>query len=209
MNNNTDKISLKNELKRKAIHLFSSVIPLSYFFLDRKLLLYILGSIFITMVFIDILRFKTGFVREYYHRFLGDILRDHETKSDRFYFTGGTYIILAFLLCILIFEKNVAILSMLIIVFCDTAAAITGRLYGKNHIGSKTIEGSIAFFITGLIIFILVLRPDNINIFITGVISLLLTTVFELIPVKIDDNITIPLVFGIIISLLTKTDFLI
>ncbi|MBK7255589.1 MAG: hypothetical protein WBQ38_08290 [Ignavibacteria bacterium] len=209
MKNDSEKISLSIELKRKAIHLSSSVIPVSYYFIERNPLLIILTTAFAAMVIIDILRMRSEFVRKVYGKFLGDILRPHENKSERIYFTGGTYIILAFLLCILIFEKNIAILSMLIIVFCDSAAAIAGKVFGKHHIGNKTMEGSISFFLTGVILFFVVIKPDNIVLIISGVISLMLITVFELLPVKIDDNLSVPLMFGILFSLLTKTDFLI
>ncbi len=209
MKNHSEKISLSIELKRKAIHLSSSVIPVSYYFIERNPLLIILTTAFAAMVIIDILRMRSEFVRKVYGKFLGDILRPHENKSERIYFTGGTYIILAFLLCILIFEKNIAILSMLIIVFCDSAAAIAGKVFGKHHIGNKTMEGSISFFLTGVILFFVVIKPDNIVLIISGVISLMLITVFELLPVKIDDNLSVPLMFGILFSLLTKTDFLI
>ena len=209
MKNDSEKISLSIELKRKAIHLSSSVIPVSYYFIERNPLLIILTTAFAAMVIIDILRMRSEFVKEVYGNFLGDILRPHENKSERIYFTGGTYIILAFLLCILIFEKNIAILSMLIIVFCDSAAAIAGKVFGKHHIGNKTMEGSISFFLTGVILFFVVIKPDNIVLIISGVISLMLITVFELLPVKIDDNLSVPLMFGILFSLLTKTDFLI
>ncbi|MBK6773888.1 MAG: hypothetical protein IPG78_17475 [Ignavibacteria bacterium] len=209
MKNDSAKISLSKELKRKAIHLSSSLIPVSYYFIERKTLLIILTTAFAAMVIIDILRMRSGFVRKVYGKFLGDILRPHENKSERIYFTGGTYIVLAFLLCILIFERNIAILSMLIIVFCDSAAAIAGKVFGKHHIGNKTIEGSISFFLTGVILFFVVIKPENFVLIISGVFSLFLITVFELIPVKIDDNLSIPLIFGILFSLLTKTDFLI
>ena len=209
MKNDSEKISLSIELKRKAIHLSSSVIPVSYYFIERNPLLIILTTAFAAMVIIDILRMRSEFVRKVYGKFLGDILRPHENKSERIYFTGGTYIILAFLLCILIFEKNIAILSMLIIVFCDSAAAIAGKVFGKHHIGNKTMEGSISFFLTGVILFFVVIKPDNIVLIISGVISLMLITVFELLPVKIDDTLSVPLMFGILFSLLTKTDFLI
>ncbi len=209
MKNDSAKISLSIELKRKAIHLSSSVIPVSYYFIERNPLLIILTTAFAAMVIIDILRMRSEFVRKVYGKFLGDILRPHENKSERIYFTGGTYIILAFLLCILIFEKNIAILSMLIIVFCDSAAAIAGKVFGKHHIGNKTLEGSISFFLTGAILFFLIIKPDNIVLAISGVFSLMLITVFELLPLKIDDNFSIPLIFGILFSLLTQTDFLI
>ncbi len=209
MNSNAVKTGISKELKRKAIHLFSSVIPLSYYFLERKLFLLLLTAAFAAMVIIDILRNRKGFVKDTYGKFLGDILRPHEVKTEKIYFTGGTYIVLAFLLCALIFEKNIAVLSMLIVVVCDSAAAITGIVYGRHFIGGKTIEGSLAFFISGIVLFAVVMKPDNLYLAFSGILSVVITALFELIPFKIDDNLSIPLLFGLVYSLLSKTELLI
>ncbi|MBL8008667.1 MAG: hypothetical protein JNJ56_14190 [Ignavibacteria bacterium] len=209
MINTKNKNDLKSELKRKTIHLLSSAVPFSYYYFERNMLLIILFATVVLMILIDFFRKKDGIVRDKYNHHLGDILRSHESDGSRILFTGGTYIVISFFLCILIFEKNIAILSMLIIVFSDTAAAITGKFYGRHFIGKKTIEGSFAFFITGLIIFILVVKNSaDFRIF-QGVIALFMTTLFELIPLKIDDNISVPLFFGTVFSLISKTDFLI
>lgn len=204
-----NKNDLKSELKRKTIHLLSSAVPFSYYYFERNTLLIILLASVVLMILIDFFRKKDGIVREKYNYHLGDILRTHESDGSRIFFTGGTYIVISFFLCILIFEKNIAILSMLIIVFSDTAAAITGKLSGRHFIGKKTIEGSIAFFVTGLIIFLLVMKNSADFRLSQGVIALFLTAFFELIPLKIDDNISVPLFFGTVFSLISKTDFLI
>lgn len=210
-----NQISLRSELKRKMIHLFSSVIPFSYYLLERKTMLSILIAMFIAMLVIDVLRVKNQKVKYLYIKFLGDILRRHETEKEKIFFTGGTYLIFAFLICVLIFEKNIAILSMFILIFCDTTAAIVGRKKGKHFIGQKTIEGSLAFFFTGIIILFLVIGITDLKFLFAGTIALFVTTLFELIPLnsiksfKIDDNITIPVFFGIAFTLISNSNFLI
>ena len=160
-------------------------------------------------VLIDIVRRTSPGFGKLYDKIFGDILREHENDMKNIFLTGGTYIIIAFFLCVLLFQKEVAILSMLIIVICDTAAAVTGKTIGKRKIGTKTLEGSIAFFLTALILFFIVLKPQGLNVIFTGLLTVFLTTVFELIPLKTDDNITIPLFFGIVYSTLTNTKLLI
>lgn len=209
MKNNGDKTSIINELKRKSIHLSSVIVPLSYYFFSRDVMLIALAVIFFNMVLLDILRYRNDFIKKFYNKFFKDILRVHESDENKIYFTGGTYIVLAFLLCVFLFEMNIAILSMFIIIFCDTAAAIVGKLFGKHYIKNKTIEGSLAFFIVGMILFFFTMKPDNVSGLLIGTIAVFITTLFELIPLKIDDNIVIPMFFGITYSLLTKTDFLI
>jgi len=192
-------ISLKNELIRKSIHLSSSVIPFSYFFLDRKTEIIILSVFTFLMITVDLLRLKNKTIKGLYLKILGPILRRHETENGRELFTGGTYIVVAYLICVIIFPQPLAIMAMLVIIFCDSAAAITGKVYGKHFIGNKTIEGSLAFFITGVIIvFVTPKLTGSSNEYFVGIAAVLLTTIFELLPLKIDDNISIPVFFGLV-----------
>lgn len=191
------------------IHISSLLVPLSYYYLDRNVLLIILLIFSVSMVLTDIVRRHYHGFGRLYDKHLKDILRNHEKDKDNIFLTGGTFIVISFFLCVLLFQKEISILSMMIIVVCDTAAAIIGMTLGKHKIGSKTLEGSISFFVTAVILFFLVIKPGNVHVIYLGIISVILTTVFELLPLKIDDNISIPLFFGIIYSVLTKSNFLI
>ena len=88
------------EIKRKFIHLSSSIIPIFAFFFDRELTLIILlltTSIFITF---DYLRIKKNkFIIEWHNRFFNDITREKESKS----FTGASYVFLSCLTVIFFF----------------------------------------------------------------------------------------------------------
>jgi dolichol kinase len=133
------------------------------------------------------------------------ILRGHEIDNDKSVFTGGTYITIAFLICVIIFPKQIAITAMFVVIFCDSFAAIAGKSIGKHFIANKTLEGSLAFFVTGVIIIILTPKvTDSITEYYIGFIAILLSTIFELIPLKIDDNISTPIFFGLVYLLLLK-----
>ncbi len=200
-----NRISLKSELLRKGIHLSSSVIPLSYYFLDRETEIYILIGFSVLLILMDTTRIHFEWVRKLYLKFLGPVLRSHEVNNKKLFFIGGTYLVIAFLICVIIFSKPVAITSMLIIVFCDSAAAIVGKVYGKHFIKNRTLEGSAAFFITGMIVIFLTLKETtSVYEYFIALLALLLTTAFELLPNKIDDNLSIPLFFGIVYTALIK-----
>lgn len=197
MEDNGNKISLKNELVRKSIHLSSSLVPVSYLFVSRDLAVIVLGISAILFISIDLIRKWNEPFRNFYHKFMGHILREHEVKYDRHVFTGGTYIILAFFLCVLIFPKPLAITAMFVVIFCDSFAAIIGKSKGKHYILNKTLEGSFAFFMSGVIIILLTPKvTTSENEYFLGIAAVFLSTVFELLPLKIDDNISTPLFFG-------------
>lgn len=199
------RIGLKGEVLRKTIHLSSAVIPVSYYFIDREIEIIMLSVISFLLILMDITRLRVNWVRRLYLKVLGPVLRKHEVQNKEVLFTGGTYLVIAFLICVIVFAKPVAITSMFVIIICDSAAAIFGKVYGTHFIKNRTIEGSAAFFITGLaVIFLTPKVTELITEYFLAVVALFLTTLFELIPNKIDDNISIPLFFGIIYTALIK-----
>lgn len=200
-----DKITLKNELLRKAIHLSSSVIPIVYYFLSREIELIILGAMVVLLVTIDILRITSPWMRDLYLKVLKPILRTHEVDNRRSLFSGGTYIVIGFFICVLIFPKPLAITSMLVIIICDSFAAIIGKVYGRHFIKNKTLEGSAAFFLSGAAVIMLTPKmTQDVSEYYIGFISVFFTSVFELLPFKIDDNIIIPVFFGMTYYIILK-----
>ena len=84
----------------------------------------------------------------------------------------------------------------------DSLAALFGRIYGTIKIKNKTLEGSLAFFMSSSII---ILFSSSVNIYL-GVMSTLITTIVEIYS-PIDDNLSVPLAFGLsyvsLVSILT------
>jgi dolichol kinase len=103
---------------------------------------------------------------------------------------GSTYFLFSTLLTILLFPKPIAIASLLILILADTSAALVGKGIGKIPIFGKTLEGSMAFFLCALLI---VWIYPSLSRF-SGSLAALGATVIEILPTRIDDNFTIPLV---------------
>ncbi len=192
---NEASLSWKGELWRKAIHLCSLLIPLGYFLFNPRQVISILSCLLILSVLFDLLRF---FGNESIKKFMGInfgfMLRPREVRS----FSGSTTILLAGLLVFLFYDRRVAAAAMVIIVVGDVAAAIIGRTIGKFRIYYKTLEGTIAFLAFTLMA-IRMVPGLNWKITLAGVIVGAIT---ELLPLPIDDNITVPLVAGGIMQLL-------
>jgi glycerol-3-phosphate acyltransferase PlsY len=111
---------------------------------------------------------------------------------------GSTYFLFSTILTILLFPKSIAIASLFILIVADTAAALVGRGIGRISIFGKTLEGSLAFFFSSLLI---VWIYPNLNRF-PGGLAALGATVIEILPIKVNDNLTIPLVAGAIMFFL-------
>jgi len=195
------------ELYRKLIHLVSTVVPVIYFFTSRDYILALVGTGTLLMIILDLLKAYTVTFEKLYIRVFGSILRDEEKNFKRNLFTGGTYYALGIFLALLLFPKEVAILSILIMIWCDTTAALIGKKYGKHKmIGDKSLEGSLAFLITGiLLVFILQYVFVEYRFYYAGFVTVFLAAVFEQIGfVRINDNLSLPVFSGIVFQILNN-----
>jgi len=140
---------------------------------------------------VDLLRLlHSGTASLFQKYFFGRVLREEEKPT----FMGATYFIFSTILTILFFPKSIAIASIFILILSDTAAALIGKWIGRTGIFGKTLEGSMAFFLTSLLI---VWISPNVNRF-SGSLAALGATLIEILPVGVNDNLTIPLVAGAI-----------
>jgi dolichol kinase len=122
-------------------------------------------------------------------------VRRHEAKQ----LLGSTYLLIAAVLTIELFSKEIAVAALGALVLGDTAAALVGKTIGRHRILGKTLEGSHACFLVSFV-------------FAWGVVGMpawlaacgaLTATLFELLPIPLDDNFRIPLSAGYVMKLLS------
>jgi dolichol kinase len=179
------------EIKRKIVHLATLVIPVGYALTSEETVILFLVPFFLALLLVDLLRhFHSGMASLFQKYFFEKVLREEEKPT----FMGSTYFIFSTILTILLFPKSIAIASILILILSDTAAAAIGKWIGRIKIFGKTIEGSMAFLLTSL--FIVWVYP-NLDRF-SGSLAALGATLIEVLPIKLSDNLTIPLVAGAI-----------
>lgn len=116
----------------------------------------------------------------------------------------------AVLLTIITFPKPIALVAIYTLAIADPLSAIIGIKYGKRRlVPHKSLEGSSAFFISTLIISLIVLGIYSGGIDgVVALVSLLLAfsaSAFEMIPLKIDDNLTIPLFTAFMLWILCES----
>jgi dolichol kinase len=179
------------EIKRKIVHLATLVIPVGYALTSEETVILFLVPFFLALLLVDLLRhFHSGMASLFQKYFFGKVLREEEKPT----FMGSTYFIFSTILTILLFPKSIAIASILILILSDTAAAVIGKWIGRIKIFGKTIEGSMAFFLTSLLIVWIYPHLDRFS----GSLAALGATLIEVLPIKVNDNLTIPLVAGAI-----------
>jgi dolichol kinase len=193
----TATIEYKHEVVRKAIHLFSLSIPIIYFFISKQLALCLLVPITTAFIIIDLARYYIPPVAQWFYRWFGWLLRRHETDINKKRLNGASNVLVSALLCVLFFPKVVAINSITILIISDTTSALIGRRFGRHRFLAKSLEGSLAFFVSAILVVLVAPKIDKLPMeYIIGFIAAAIGTVVEALPIKIDDNLTIPLSVG-------------
>mgnify|MGYP006951090853 CR=1 FL=1 len=182
---------LRSELKRKAIHLASFSIPLGYYLTpdawQRDWERALLAAVILSLA-IEVFRLNHLPTRNLFRHFFGELLRNHEEAS----LLGSTYLLIACLLSIHLFPKPIAALALSFLIVGDTMAAIVGKWLGRVRIFDKTLEGSLACLLTCYGLTLLVPEIP----FQVAIVGALTATIFELLPIPLDDNFRIPLSAG-------------
>jgi dolichol kinase len=192
----TEDIAMIGEIFRKLTHLGAISIPVVYYFFG-EIIIYYLGGGLILSIIVDMIRFYGGEKsKTFITRYLGIMIRRHETKD----FTGATYILASAIIAILVFEKPIAVTAIAFIVVGDTAGAIIGRFWGKVKFASKSLEGSVGFFLACTIVALIVPELP----FWVKIAGAFVATITEAFTVKIDDNLTVPLISGLVMQLITN-----
>lgn len=193
------QISFGQELIRKATHMGALIIPGAYYGLsaDKNQMLYFLIPATIFMIFIDISRLRGwGFWHSFASKIGSKMIRRHEQAGD---FTGATYILVAFCLTVALFSKPIAIAAITFIIVGDTLAALIGRRFGRHRFGGKSFEGSGACLI-GTLGVALIVPGLSVQ---AGIVGAIVATVVEALPLGIDDNLSVPLLSGLAMTLVS------
>ena len=159
----------RNEISRKAIHLFASVIPLGYYLVipDRWLVVKILFLCSVFSIAIELGRNRLPGLELFFNRWFYFMLRKHESRGKT---TGATWLLIGSCITIGLFPKEIAVPALLFLTVGDTFAAIVGITFPMGRIREKTISGGLA----GMILSLAVILPimQNIDVEISGFVML-------------------------------------
>jgi len=185
---------------RKIWRLFALTFPFIYIFRPKLEVILYLSIVLVIFLLIELFRFFRPSFNYWLLKKFHLILKDKEAKT----LLSTTVFLILSLLIILLFRKQVAIYCLFFLGLGDSASAIVGRNFGRIKIGKKTLEGSIAFFIICLFTAGFLRLAACLNIAWGVIIGGILTaTLVELLPLPLDDNISVGLSSAIVMTLLT------
>ncbi len=194
----SNSISLKGELYRKAIHFFSSAIPLGYLFIAKDIVLWIITPLLFLMLLAEFFKYRSEFLYGLYIKYFGQLLREHEADRKLFRISGASWVLAADVLCTFVFPKYIAITGMLMLSFSDSLSGILGRLYGRKLFApNRSYVGTLTFFFTSIII--VLVTPKYLYAPVEYYVSFsaaAVTTAADSLNLGVDDNLVIPLVYS-------------
>ena len=180
------------EISRKTIHIFNIIIPLFhiYIFKNKIDMIMFLSAMLIFCFFIEILRIKNSFISKFFERYLSFMMRSFEKQGS---ITGSTWVFAGALITIILVPQPFSLLSLFFLAFGDTLAALVGMKFPFIKIGNKTLSGSFACFIMCFFVGLILNFEVNLKIILIGAFT---ATIAELISIKINDNVSMPVLSG-------------
>ncbi len=136
-------------------------------------------------------------------RFYGAIAHPHE----RYRVNSATWYGTALVVLASFASRPAMIAAVVVLGVADPIAALVGRRFGRRVLRSgRSLEGALAFFASGTLaaaLALAVLAPGPLGITVVLAAAAGLTgAITELVTVKLDDNLTIPLAVGTVVTAL-------
>lgn len=199
-----DKILHKRSdlhLLRKLWHISTGSIGLFLFTrsnLDQQTWAFIVLAVALAGFVMDIVRARFGIVNHIVIKVMGPLMR----RSEKDGMSGLPFYALGVSLALFFYSRNVAILSVMFLVFSDPLSSFFGVLYGKDKImPNKSLQGAVAgFFTCYLITLFYTMNHATLgnHILVFAVVAGLIGALSELVSAfNVDDNLTIPVLSGL------------
>ena len=174
---------------RRLFHIaLGATIPLAALYIDRSLVLWGLITLTILGVLSEAGRALFPQLNELLLRFLPVF-----KPSEHHTVTGATFMLLSATLVFLLFDKEVAVLALFFLVVGDPMAALVGTRAHRGRIFGKSLAGSSAFLVSAGIAGLLATLHPAVPLAWWLFPGLVVAAAVEILPIPLDDNVTVPL----------------
>lgn len=188
-------------LLRKLWHITTGSIGLFFFTRspqDQQFWAFVVLGIALAGFVMDISRARYPYMNHLVIKFMGPLMR----RSEKEGVSGLPFYALGVSLALFFYTRDIAILSVMFLVFSDPLSSFFGVLYGKDKImPNKSLQGAVAgFFTCYLITLFYTMNHVTLgnHILIYAVVAGLIGALSELVSAfNIDDNLTIPVLSGL------------
>ena len=181
--------------------------PLGIVMLGREAALWLLVPLAVFAVICDTARLRVRWMHRFINWLFAPIMRPEEQPpfGGPIVLNGATWMCVSAALAALLFPEPIAASALAMLMVGDGAAAVIGRRFGRTRypFSEKSLEGSVAFFVTGLLAalpFGLIPEP-GVSAPVLAVGAFMAAFV-EALPIPINDNVRVPVVAGATMLLL-------
>jgi dolichol kinase len=183
-------------LARRFFHLSAGILVgiIYQIFLTHQQVVTLIGIGACLLYLFEQIRINYPELSKFFGIFINAIIRAEEHLKE----SAALPYAMSVLLTILTFPKSIAVMSILTLAIADPMSAIVGIKFGKHKISArKSWEGSIAFgvscfFVVLFVVSYLFANPLWKSFLVAFYVSVL-AMFLEMIPIRLDDNLTIPL----------------
>ena len=195
---------IKQEFYRKIFHLFLFLIPFFFIKFGKIQFLTIFIPLAITVILIDYYRCKHDNLNQITAKIFKVIMREKEINQKKM--SGMSWVFGGAALNFLIFDKVIAVTGFCILIFADAMAAIIGKSIKSAPFYEKSRAGSLAFFIAAIVVILIsgLYFDCRLPFYLFAIFIAMFITFTEAYPsfFIVDDNLLIPMTFGISMTLL-------
>ena len=221
------------ELARKTFHVVPglpfflarngfSTSPLTWFFVgaifygllksvsaDAAVGTYLIG--FFALVLLDVFRFLFPAFNQFVFWLLGSMWRQREFNR----LNGSVFYTAGILLTWSLYDRHVAMLSILYLAFCDPTASFFGVLFGRHTYqfrNGKSLAGSLAALLMGIVVTLVYCSMEGsctsrfgLDVRVLALYGGLSAALTELVTIRwLDDNLVLPVCCGFLLSLFSS-----
>lgn len=187
---------------RNLYHIGGLIFPAMIILISQKAALYVCGILFLIILIFDMFRLQWKELNLLIIKKLPIRFKRKEIKN----LTGSPFFLGGCFLTLLLFKPAYAMGGIIYLSIGDMCAVTIGKNFGRINIFEKTFEGTLAFIISTLIVMMLLKfagTPYLSELSLFGIIAgSLICGLVEILPVQIDDNLTIPIAGAFILKLL-------
>jgi dolichol kinase len=157
--------------------------------MPRPLTTTVLGAAVIVAFAADLVRLRVPRLNALFFRAFRTLASPREASRV----ASSTWFLLGGFLAWTLFPPALAAAALSVLALADPAASVVGRLLGRHRLGKGTVRGTVAFVTTAALVMVpqVGLGP--------ALVAALVTGLAEVVPLPLDDNLTVPITCGMVL----------
>lgn len=178
---------------RRVLHALNGIVTalVLVFLLPGREALLVLGGLLLFLLAMDFLRLRNPQANLLFFRWFRVLAspREESRVASSTWYTVGVF------LAVLLFPRAAVIPAILVLALADPAASVLGRRFGRRPLGKGSMEGSATFALVAFLVLWPFVGP------IPAALGALSAAAVEVLPLGLDDNLTVPLTVAGVLTL--------